>query len=143
MSRIDLVRAAVDEQLQDIYDLLALRLLFPPERETVKIGQEIQDLYVYPERLEAGLRHEWRAIAVRAVYRNAFADHWRSDADNLERYLAHLREQAIPRCIHDHIELFRRLGEILAVNEARNAVPFPDPKRQALMKLIWPERGSR
>ena len=62
MSRIDLVRAAVDEQLQDIYDLLALRLLFPPERETVKIGQEIQDLYVYPERLEAGLRH---ALAIR------------------------------------------------------------------------------
>ena len=46
MSRIDLVKAAVDEQLNDSYDLLAMRMLFPPDHVEVKIDQEIKDLYV-------------------------------------------------------------------------------------------------
>ncbi|MCK7550683.1 MULTISPECIES: hypothetical protein [Marinobacter] len=139
MSRIELVRQAVDEHLADPYDLLAVRLMFPPDREAVKIDQEIRDLYVYPERLESGYRDEWRALATRALFRHAFDDHWRSDPDNLNRYLAYLRDQAIPRCIHEHIGLFRTLGEVLAIARADNAVAFPDPTRQALMELIWPE----
>lgn len=83
MSRIDLVKAAVDEQLNDSYDLLAMRMLFPPDHVEVKIDQEIKDLYVYPERLDTGYRDEWRAIATRALFRNAFGDHWRPDEDHL------------------------------------------------------------
>ena len=90
MSRIDLVKAAVDEQLNDSYDLLAMRMLFPPDHVEVKIDQEIKDLYVYPERLDTGYRDEWRAIATRALFRNAFGDHWRPDEENLERYLVFL-----------------------------------------------------
>lgn len=143
MSRIDLVKAAVDEQLDDSYDLLAMRILFPPDRPAVEIKQEIKDLYVYPERLKTGYRDEWRAIATRALFRNAFGDHWRSDEDNLDRYLSFLREQAIPRCVHENIDLFRMLGEVLAIARSDNAIAFPDPKRRALMKIIWPEKGSR
>lgn len=143
MSRIDLVKAAVDAQLNDSYDLLAMRMLFPPDSVEVKIDQEIKDLYVYPERLDAGYRDEWRAIATRALFRNAFGDHWRSDEENLERYLGFLRNQAIPRCVHENIELFRMLGEVLAIGRSDNAIAFPDPKRRALMKIIWPEKGSR
>lgn len=140
MSRIDLVKAAVDEQLDDSYDLLAIRMLFPPDHVEVKIEQEIKDLYVYPERLQAGYRDEWRAIAIRALFRHAFGDHWRPDRENLERYLEFLREQAIPRCVHDNIELFRMLGEVLAIARSDNAISFPDPKRRALTKIIWPEK---
>jgi len=143
MSRIDLVKTAVDEQLNDSYDLLAMRLMFPPHHVEVKIDQEIKDLYVYPERLDTGYRDEWRAIATRALFRNAFDDHWRTDEDNLDRYLTFLRDQAIPRCVHDNIELFRMLGEVLAIARSDNAIAFPDPKRRALMKIIWAERGSR
>ncbi|MBO6809915.1 MULTISPECIES: hypothetical protein [Marinobacter] len=56
MSRIDLVKTAVDEQLNDCYDLLAMRMLFPPDQVEVTIEQEIKDLYVYPERLQTGYR---------------------------------------------------------------------------------------
>jgi hypothetical protein len=143
MSRIDLVKAAVDEQLNDSYDLLAMRMLFPPDHVEVKIDQEIKDLYVYPERLDTGYRDEWRAIATRALFRNAFGDHWRPDEENLERYLHFLRDEAIPRCVHDNIELFRMLGEVLSIARSDNAIAFPDPKRRALMKIIWPEKGCR
>ena len=61
----------------------------------------------------------------------------------VDGYLTCLREQAIPRCIHEHIDLFRALGEILAIRMSDKAVHFPDPKRRALMKLIWPERGPQ
>ena len=143
MSRIDLVKAAVDEQLNDSYDLLAMRMLFPPDHVEVKIDQEIKDLYVYPERLDTGYRDEWRAIATRALFRNAFGDHWRPDEENLDRYMGFLRDQAIPRCVHENIDLFRMLGEVLAIGRSDNAIAFPDPKRRALMKIIWPEKGSQ
>jgi len=143
MSRIDLVKAAVDEQLNDSYDLLAMRMLFPPDHVEVKIEQEIRDLYVYPERLETGYRDEWRAIATRALFRNAFGDHWRPDEENLARYMIFLRDQAIPRCVHENIELFRMLGEVLTIAGSENAIAFPDPRRRALMKIIWPEKESR
>ena len=143
MSRIDLVKAAVEEQLNDSYDLLAMRMLFPPDHVEVKINQEIKDLYVYPERLDTGYRDEWRAIATRALFRNAFGDHWRADEENLDRYLNFLKDEAIPRCVHDNIELFRMLGEVLSIASSDNAIAFPDPKRRALIKIIWPEKGSR
>ncbi|MEQ5816270.1 hypothetical protein J3362_12215 [Marinobacter sp. NFXS11] len=142
MSRIDLVKTAVDEQLNDSCDLLAMRMLFPPDHVEVKIDQEIRDLYVYPERLDTGYRDEWRAIATRALFRDAFGDHWRPDEENLDRYLNYLKDEAIPRCVHDNIELFRMLGEVLSIARSDNAIAFPDPKRRALMKIIWPERGS-
>ncbi len=141
MSRIELVKAALDEQLNDSYDLLAMRLLFPPDHVEVKIDQEIRDLYVYPERLETGYRDEWRAIATRAMFRNAFGDHWRPDQENLDRYMTFLRDRAIPRCVHENIELFRMLGEVLAICRSDNAITFPDRRRQALMNIIWPEKG--
>lgn len=143
MSRIERVRHLVDEQLNDPYDLLAMRLIFPPDRVEVKIDQEINDLYVYPERLEAGYRDEWRAIAIRALFNHAFNDHWRSDRDNLDRYLKFLRDQAIPGCIRENVGLFRILGEILAIAHSENAITFPDPKRRALMAMIWPEKNNR
>jgi len=118
-------------------------MLFPPDRVEVKIDQEIKDLYVYPERLDTGYRDEWRAIATRALFRNAFGDHWRPDEENLERYLDFLRDEAIPRCVHDNIELFRMLGEVLSIARSDNAIAFPDPKRRALMKIIWPEKARR
>ena len=95
MSRIDLVKAAVDEQLNDSYDLLAMRMLFPPDRVEVKIDQEIKDLYVYPERLDTGYRDEWRAIATRALFRNAFGDHWRPDEDHLAGEEASVRASCL------------------------------------------------
>jgi hypothetical protein len=98
MSRIDLVRQMVEEQLDDPYYLLALRLIFPPDRVEVKTDKEISDLYVYPERLEA-----------------------------------------IPRCIHNHIDLFRRLGEVLKIRQSDNTIIFPDPGRRAVMDIIWPK----
>lgn len=138
-----MVRHVVDEQLDDFYDLLAMRLIFPPDRVEVKIDQEIKDLYVYPERLETGYRDEWRAIAVRALFNHAFSEHWRSDRDNLDSYLHSLQRHTIPNCIHENIGLFRILGEILTIAYSDNAITFPDPKRQALMKMIWPEQSSR
>jgi hypothetical protein len=54
-----------------------------------------------------------------------------------------LRDQAIPRCVHENIDLFRMLGEVLAIGRSDNAIAFPDPKRRALMKIIWPEKGSQ
>jgi hypothetical protein len=139
MNRIELVKQAIARQLEDPYNLLALRLLFPPDRVVVRIDKEIADLYTYPERLDASYSDEWRAIAIRAIFTNAFADHWRSDEENLERYIGYLRREAVPRTIHNHIELFRRLGEILQIRGSDNTVSFPDPGRQALMKIIWPE----
>jgi hypothetical protein len=139
MRRIDLVRNAVAEQLNDPYDLLAMRLIFPPDWSEVKIEREISDLYVYPERLEASYCDEWRAIAVRAVFKHGFSDHWRSDEENLDLYFLYLRQEAIPRCIHNHIDLFRSLGEVLQIEQSGNTIRFPDARRRALMKIIWPE----
>lgn len=141
MSRINTVRSAVNEQLNDSHDLLAIRLLFPPDRVEVKIEQEIKDLYAYPERLMTGYRDEWRGLATRALFKNAFADHSRSDQENLQRYLNDLRHHSIPRCMEENIELFGMLAEIIAIARSHNTVAFPDPQRQALMKIIWPERG--
>jgi hypothetical protein len=139
MNRIDLVKQAIAEQLDNPYNLLALRLMFPPDRVVVRIDKEIADLYTYPERLEASYSDEWRAIATRAIYINAFADHFRTDEENLEQYVGYLRRDAIPRTIHNHIELFRRLGEVIQIRRSDNTLAFPDPARRALMKIIWPE----
>lgn len=139
MSRIELVRQAVAEQLDEPHALLALRLLFPPQRVAVSIEDEIRDLYTYPERLNASYTDEWRAIATRAIFERAFDDAGRSDQANLEQYLRYLRDDAIPGCIQDHPELFRSLHDIQRILESDNTVTFPDPGRLALMKLIWPE----
>ena len=139
MSRIERVRQAVAEYLDDPCSLLALRLLFPPERVAVPIEDEVRDLYTYPERLNASYADEWRRIAIRAIFEGAFEDPGASDEANLAQYMRYLREDAIPRCIETHRPLFRSLYEVLQVLESDNTVPFPDPEKRALMKLIWPE----
>ncbi len=139
MNRIERVRTAVDEHLSSLYDLLAIRLMHPPSRIEVTIEQEIKDLYTYPERLDASYRDEWRSIAIRACFDHGFEDHWRSDQENLERYITRLQREDIPRCIHDNIPLFRSLGEIFQILESDNTLHFPDPRRKALMSLIWPQ----
>ncbi|KPQ28946.1 MAG: hypothetical protein HLUCCX14_08645 [Marinobacter excellens HL-55] len=139
MNKIQLVRTAAEQQLTDIYDLLAMRILFPPDRVEVTIDKEIKDLFLYPERLETSYRDEWTSIATKALFNHGFADHWRSDQDNLDRYLGFLKEQSIPRCIHNHVGLFQMLGEAIAVQRSENTLAFPDPRRRALMRMIWPE----
>jgi len=62
MNRIELVKQVISEQLNDPYSLLALRLLFPPDRVVVRIDKEIADLYTYPERLDASYSDEWRRL---------------------------------------------------------------------------------
>lgn len=142
MNKIELVRTALEQQFTDLYDLLAMRLIFPPEWVEVTIEKEIRDLYVYPERLETSYRDEWTSLATKALFNHGFADHWRTDQDNLEAYVRKLRDQAIPRCIHDHVGLFHMLGEIMAIERSGNTVTFPDPRRQALTRLIWPDKPS-
>lgn len=142
MDRIERVRQAVDRELDDAYDLLAMRLLFPPLGIKVSISDEISDLYTYPERLESSYRDEWRSLAIRAVFKHGFSDHWRSDEDNLQRYLDHLKGELIPRCIHNNSVLFRRLGEVLQIQSSDNTLVFPSPRRRALMSLIWPDGGA-
>lgn len=139
MNRIELVRRLINEQLDDVYSLLAMRLLYPPQWVEVGIEQEIKDLYTYPERLASSYRDEWRAIATRALVNQGFRDHWRTDEENLDAFVSYLHNEAIPRCIHNHIELFRRLGEVLQISKSDNTVRFPDPRRRALMRIIWPE----
>lgn len=142
MNRIEWVRQSAEQHLDDINDLLAMRLLFPPEHIVVSIDKEIQDLYVYPERLETSYRDEWRSIALKALYKNGFADHGRIDQDNLQAYIGFLRDQAIPRCIHDHFRLFQALEEILAIQRAGNTISFPDPRRKSVLRLIWPDEQN-
>ncbi len=142
MNKIELVRQSVEQHLSDIHDLLAMRLLFPPEQSVVAIEKEILDLYLYPERLETSYRDEWQSIAVKGVYTNGFADHGRTDRKNLDVYLGFLREQAIPRSTQDHSRLFRALEEVLAIQRSDNTIPFPGPGRRFLMHLIWPKDPS-
>jgi hypothetical protein len=84
-----------------------------------------------------GYQDEWKSIALKALYQHGFADHWQTDQDSLDAYLGLLRDRAIPRCIQDHHSLFHTLEEILAIKNAGNTITFPDPKWQALMRLIW------
>ncbi|WP_339847600.1 hypothetical protein [uncultured Halopseudomonas sp.] len=140
MKRIELIRQSVDQHLSDIHDLLAMRLLFPPVQIVVPVEKEIQDLYLYPERLETSYRDEWKAIALKAIHKHGFADESQTDLDNLDQYLGVLLEKSIPQCIQNHPSLFHTLDEILAIQGSNNTITFPDPRRQALMRLIWPER---
>lgn len=139
MSRIDLVQRVVRGNLNNPFDLLAMRLMYPPDRIEVTIDKEINDLYTYPERLQTSYCDEWRSLAVRGLFRHGFSDHGRADETNLENYLGFLRNEAIPRCIVANSELFRCLGEVLLIAQADNTLVFRDPKRRAVMKLIWPE----
>lgn len=139
MNKIELIRRWVAQHLNDISDLLAMRLLFPPEQMVVTIEKEILDLYLYPERLQTSYRDEWKAIALRAVYKNGFSDQQRTDQENLDVYLGFLREEAIPRCTQDHSRLFQALEEVLAIQRSGNTITFPGPRRRSLMRLIWPK----
>lgn len=139
MNRAERIRGLIDTRFDNPYDLLALRLLFPPERAVVRIEDEIRDLYTYPERLETSYREEWRGLAIRGIHRDGFADHWRTDQDNLALYADTLARQAIPQCIHNNRALFQTLGKALAVAESANTLRFPDPRRRAVMQMIWPE----
>ncbi|MDX1633747.1 MAG: hypothetical protein R3280_03865 [Marinobacter sp.] len=143
MNRLDLIRQAVADELGDVYDLLAIRLMFPPDHPAMDIEQDIRDLYSYPERLESSYRDEWERIACRALFDQGFRDHWRSDEENLARYLTYLQDTAIPACIHQHIDLFRMLGEVLAIRDSSRTLQFPSPQRRALFRLIWPESGGK
>ena len=139
MTKTNLIEDVLANDLNDIYDLLALRLLFAPQEWTMDIEQDIRDLYVYPERLDSSYRDEWRRIAKRALFREGFPDHWLDDRENLSRYVRFLQKEAIPRCIHNHIELFRMLGEVLNIQRCSRTVVLPNPRRRALDALIWPE----
>lgn len=139
MDRIELVRHAVEQHLGDISNLLAMRLLFPPDHMVVTIEKEIRDLYTYPERLETSHRDEWKSIAVKALHRKAFIGQGRTDAENLETYIAYLKAEAIPECKLEHNRLFHKFDEILAIQQAENTIMFPDPRRKGLLRLIWPD----
>lgn len=139
MSRIDLVQQLVARHLDNPRDLLALRLMFPPDRIEITIDREIKDLYKHPERLQTSYRDEWRLLAVRGLFRHGFSDDGSADEKNLEQYLAFLQNEAIPRCIHENTGLFRCLGEIVLIAQAENTLVFRDPKRRAMIRLIWPE----
>lgn len=140
MSKIELVRQSVERHLSDINDLLAMRLVFPPQNIVVPIEKEILDLYIYPERLDTSYRDEWQAIARRALYKHGFSGDERSDEASLDAFVNALRDQTIPRCIEDHPGLFQSLAEIQLIQCSNNTVPFPHPKRQSLKRLIWPDK---
>lgn len=139
MTRTDLIEDVLATQLDDIYDLLALRLMFSPNEWTMDIEQDIRDLYIYPERLDGSYRDEWHRIAKRALFREGFPDHWLDDRANLTQYVLSLKKETIPRCIHNHIDLFRMLGEVLEIQRSNRTVLLPNPRRRALDALIWPE----
>jgi hypothetical protein len=139
MDRIELVRHAVEQHLNDINDLLAMRLLFAPDNVVVPIEKEILDLYTYPERLETSHRDEWKSIAIKALHRNGFTDPSQTDQESVAAYLGFLRAEAIPHCLTEHNALFQNLQEILAIARAGNTIAFPDPRRRGLMRLIWPD----
>lgn len=139
MNRIELARQSVERHLNDIRDLLAMRLLFPPEHTVIAIEKEIRDLYTYPERLETSHRDEWKAIAVKALHRNAFRENGQTDEKNLEDYLGLLQEYAIDQCKTDNAELFRCLEQLLAIEQAANTITFHDAKRREVLRLIWPD----
>lgn len=139
MNRVELVRQSVELHLSDIRDLLAMRLSFPPDQMVVSIEKEIQDLYTYPERLETSHRDEWQSIAVKALHRHGFTAAGQTDQQSLDAYLGFLRDEMIPRCIQDHLKLFQSLDEVLAIQQSENTIIFPDPRRRALMRMIWPK----
>lgn len=139
MTRTELIEEVLATQLTDMYDLLALRILFAPDEWTMDIAQDIRDLYIYPERLDGSYRDEWHRIAKRALFREGFRDHWLDDRANLTQYVRSLQQEAIPRCIHNHIELFRMLGEVMEIQRSSRTVLLPNPRRRALDALIWPE----
>lgn len=140
MDRIELVRHAVEQHLGDISNLLAMRLLFPPDHMVVTIEKEIRDLYTYPERLETSHRDEWKSIAVKALHRNGFTGTDETDQQRLNTYLLYLRKQAIPGCVETNRKLFTCLEEILAIQRAVNTVTFRAPKRKASLRQVWPSR---
>ena len=140
MDRIGLVRKAVEQHLGDIRDLLAMQLLFPPDHLVVTIEKEIRDLYTYPERLQTSHRDEWKAVAVKALHRNAFSGHGQTDQENLKDYLRNLQEVAIIQCKADNPDLFRSLEEVMAIEQSANTVFLPDARRKNVSRLIWPER---
>lgn len=140
MSRLERVKRVISEKLDDPYSLLALRILFPPDWVAVPIEDEIADLYTYPERLEASYADEWRRLATRTIFEQAFADSSRSDEESLQSYVCYLLQEAIPRCMQRHPALFDSLEEILEILNNNDTLTFPDPSRRALMRMIWPEK---
>lgn len=137
--RAHLVREGVAKRFSDDWSLLALRIAFGEGDPTQDIRQDLLDLYVFPERLVTSYRHEWLRILWKAVHRHAFSDHWRSDAENLERYFSYLEQEVVPRRIHDHSDLFVILGEVAALDQSDRVVRFPSRHRAAILGLIWPE----
>jgi len=134
VNNTDLIRQSLQQQLSDISDLLALRLVYPPQQAVVSIDQEILDLYTYPERLETSYRDEWKAIALKALYRHGVSDEGGTDEQKLEAYLRSLRDDVIPRCKRNNAELFDALEEILAIQRADNTITFPGPGRRKPVK---------
>lgn len=111
--------------------LLLLRVAFNNEQDIVDIEQDINDLYLFPERLTLSYPDEWRSYILRhlgkhnlnrAILADILSDKEQYNSPQIE----HLHQQ-IKRAMPQFKRLMQIVDNVRASQQSGNVVPFKTP----------------
>jgi hypothetical protein len=111
--------------------LLLLRLAFNNTQDIVDIEQDINDLYLFPERLASSYPDEWRSYIKRHLGKlglnsDSLADILNDQHQHHSQQLARLHQQV--KCAEpQYNRLINILDEVRASQQSGNVVPLKTP----------------
>ena len=116
--------------------LLALRVLYDDPLDVVDLKQDIDDLTLYPERLQDSYRKEWETYVLKALAE----DLKREEALSANEFIENIMERVEEVEKNDTAYAAYRplIAQAKSINESGNTLIFPSPFRQQLMAFLLP-----
>ena len=116
--------------------LLALRVLYDDPLDIVDLKQDIDDLTLYPERLQDSYRKEWETYVLKALAE----DLKREEALSANEFIENIMERVEEVEKNDTAYAAYRpmIAQAKSINESGNTLIFPSPFRQQLMAFLLP-----
>ena len=116
--------------------LLALRVLYDDPLDIVDLKQDIDDLTLYPERLQDSYRKEWETYVLKALAEDLKRDEALSASEFIENIMQRVEEVEQNNTAY---AAYRPLvAQAKTINDSGNTFVFPSPFRQQLMAFLLP-----
>lgn len=116
--------------------LLAFRILYDDPLDIVDLAQDISELTLYPERLQASYRREWEAYVLRSLMKALKANEHLSSTQFIELVMQQVEKIQTENDTYQN--LVRQVHHARSINNAENTLIFPSPMRQQLMAFLLP-----
>ena len=116
--------------------LLALRVLYDDPLDIVDLKQDIDDLTLYPERLQDSYRKEWEIYVIKALAGDLKRDENLSATEFIENIMQRVEE--VEKNDTAYAAYRPLVAQAKTINESDNTLVFPSPFRQQLMAFLLP-----